>query len=134
MERDLDRQRRVYEQALGTNRYMGLPATPRLVVAYSWQPNKITVYPVPAWLVSSLNTTPAGLDGQALADYYAAQRAVFMRLVKDTTPLDVRQYRALIRAVSVGHEPIPHSVLKLRRNILLPFDSGRARVGSTLWE
>jgi len=107
MERDLDRQRRLYEQALGTNRYTGLPGAPRLVVAYDWQPNRLRIHPVPAWLVDQLNATPPGLAGQALADYYARQRGVFLDLARAVEPLDIRQYRALIRAVSVGLEPMP---------------------------
>jgi len=107
MEREVDRQVRVYEQALGTNRFTGLPARPRLVVAYDWQDNRIGVHPVPAWLVDELNTTPPGLAGQPLADYYAALRAKFMDQAKDARALTPTQYRALIRAVSVGLEPVP---------------------------
>ena len=107
MEREVDRQVRVYQQALGTNRFTGLPARPRIVVAYDWQDNRIGVHPVPAWLVDELNTTPPGLAGQPLADYYAALRAKFMEQVKNAKALTPRQYRALIRAVSVGLEPVP---------------------------
>jgi F0F1-type ATP synthase membrane subunit b/b' len=107
MEREVDRQVRVYQQALGTNRFTGLPARPRLVVAYDWQDNRIGVHPVPAWLVDELNTTPPGLAGQPLADYYATLRGKFMEQVQNAKPLTPRQYRALIRAVSVGLEPVP---------------------------
>lgn len=107
MEREVDRQVRVYQQALGTNRFTGLPARPRIVVAYDWQDNRIGVHPVPAWLVDELNTTPPGLAGQPLADYYAALRAKFMEQVDNAKALTPRQYRALIRAVSVGLEPVP---------------------------
>ena len=107
MEREVDRQVRVYQQALGTNRFTGLPARPRLVVAYDWQDSRIGVHPVPAWLVDELNTTPPGLAGQPLADYYAALRSKFMEQVQNAKPLTPRQYRALIRAVSVGLEPVP---------------------------
>lgn len=107
MEREVDRQVRIYEQALGTNRFTGLPARPRLVVAYDWQDNRIGVHPVPAWLVDELNATPPGLAGQPLADYYAALRAKFMAEVKNAKPLNPRQYRALIQGVSVGLEPVP---------------------------
>jgi len=107
MEREVDRQVRVYQQALGTNRFTGLPARPRLVVAYDWQDNRIGVHPVPAWLVDELNTTPPGLTGQPLADYYATLRAKFMEQVNNAKALTPRQYRALIRAVSVGLEPVP---------------------------
>lgn len=109
MELAVDRQRRVYEQALGTNRYTGLPARPRLVVAYDWQPNRIAVHLVPAWLVGELNTTPPGLDGQPLADYYAKLRKAFMEHIKGSEPLSPRQYRALVQAVSVGLEPVPRA-------------------------
>lgn len=107
MEKELDRQMRVYEQALGSKRYTGLPARPRLVVAYDWQANRIGVHPVPAWLVGELNTTPPGLDGQPLADYYGKLRKTFMEQVADVPPLSPSQYRALIRSVSVGLEPVP---------------------------
>lgn len=107
MEQEVDRQVRVYQQALGTNRFTGLPARPRLVVAYDWQDNRIGVHPVPAWLVDELNTTPPGLAGKPLADYYATLRAKFMEQVKNAKALTPRQYRALIRAVSVGLEPVP---------------------------
>ncbi|MFK7788687.1 MAG: PDZ domain-containing protein, partial [Phycisphaeraceae bacterium] len=107
MESEVDRQVRVYQQALGTNRFTGLPARPRLVVAYDWQDNRIGVHPVPAWLVDELNTTPPGLAGQPLADYYAALRLKFMEQVNNAKALTPRQYRALIRAVSVGLEPVP---------------------------
>ncbi|MEM9111220.1 MAG: hypothetical protein AAGC72_14475 [Planctomycetota bacterium] len=107
MEREVDRQVRVYEQALGTNRFTGLPARPRLVVAYDWQDNRIGVHPVPAWLIDELNTTPPGLAGQPLIDYYATLRGKFVEQVKNAKALTPRQYRALIRAVSVGLEPVP---------------------------
>lgn len=107
METDLERQRRLYEKALGANRYAGLPGAPRLVVAYDWQPNRISIYPVPDWMVEALNTTPPGLDGEALSAYYAQQRNVFLQLAKQVDPMTPRQYRALMRAISVGREPIP---------------------------
>lgn len=107
MEREVDRQVRVYEQALGTNRFTGLPARPRLVVAYDWQDNRIGVHPVPAWLVDQLNTTPPGLAGQPLADYYTKLRETFIEQLNNAKPLNARQYRALIGAVSVGLEPVP---------------------------
>lgn len=106
MEQRVDRQRRVYEEALGANRFAGLPGAPRLVVAYDWQPNRISVHPVPARLVEALNTTPAGLDGPALSDYYAQQRAAFVESIQGAEPLSARQYRALVRSVSVGLEPM----------------------------
>lgn len=129
MEREVDRQIRVYEQALGTKRFTGLPAKPRLVVAYDWQANRIGVHPVPAWLVDELNTTPPGLAGQPLADYYAVLRGKFMEQVKGTEPLTPRQYRALIRAVSVGLEPVPRVGNDRRMSLDLEFvidDDGRA--------
>lgn len=107
MEAEVDRQLRVYEQALGTNRFTGLPAKPRLVVAYDWQPTKIGIHTVPAWFVDELNTTPPGLTGQPLADYFTKQRARFVALAKEVEPLSPRQYRALIRAISIGLEPVP---------------------------
>jgi len=107
MEQEVARQRRVYEQALGSNRFTGLPVRPRLVVAYDWQPNRIGIHPVPAWLVDELNATPPGLSDQQLADYYTALRIRFMEQVRDVPPLTPRQYRALIRTVSVGLEPVP---------------------------
>lgn len=107
MEQEVDRQRRVYEQALGTNRYTGLPARPRLVVAYDWQPTRISVHPVPAYLVAELNTTPPGLDGEPLADYYTKLRTEFLKQIKDAEPLTARQYRALVQSISVGLEPVP---------------------------
>lgn len=107
MEAEVQRQRRMYEQALGSNRYTGLPGRPRLVVAYDWQPTRISVHPVPAWFVDELNTTPPGLSDEQLTDYYNKLRARFMELVGDAEPLTPRQYRALIRAVSVGLEPVP---------------------------
>jgi hypothetical protein len=128
MEREVDRQVRVYEQALGTNRFTGLPARPRLVVAYDWQDNRIGVHPVPAWLVDELNTTPPGLAGQPLADYYASLRAKFMEQVGNAKPLTPRQYRALIRAVSVGLEPVPKVGNDRRVSLDLEFvsdDDGR---------
>lgn len=108
MEREVDRQIRVYQQALGTNRFTGLPARPRLVVAYDWQDNRIGVHPVPAWLVDELNTTPPGLTGQPLADYYAKLRTLFTEQITNAKPLSPRQYRALIRSVSIGLEPVPN--------------------------
>ena len=108
MEAEVERQRRMYEQALGANRFTGLPARPRLVVAYDWQPTRIGVHPVPAWFVDEMNTTPPGLSDAQLVAYYARQRARFMELVGDAEPLSPRQYRALIHAVSVGLEPVPH--------------------------
>lgn len=128
MEREVDRQIRVYEQALGTKRFTGLPAKPRLVVAYDWQANRMGVHPVPAWLVDELNTTPPGLAGQPLADYYANLRAKFMKQVKGTEPLTPRQYRELIRAVSVGLEPVPKVGSDRRMSLDLEFvidDEGR---------
>jgi hypothetical protein len=129
MEREVDRQVRVYEQALGTNRFTGLPARPRLVVAYDWQDNRIGVHPVPAWLVDELNTTPPGLVGQPLADYYATLRAKFMVQVKNAKALTPRQYRALIRAISVGLEPVPKVGNDRRMSLDLEFvvdDDGQA--------
>lgn len=107
MEREVERQRRMYEQALGANRFTGLPARPRLVVAYDWQPTRIAVHPVPAWFVDEINTTPPGLTDAQLAEYFSKLRARFVELAKDAEPLNPRQYRALIRAVSVGLEPVP---------------------------
>ncbi len=107
MEQEVDRQRRLYEQALGTNRFTGLPAKPRLVVAYDWQPTRISIHPVPAWFVDELNSTPPGLADTELAAYYAKLRGRYLELSKDAQPLTPRQYRALIRAVSVGLEPVP---------------------------
>ncbi|MFN3166014.1 MAG: hypothetical protein ACE37H_03005, partial [Phycisphaeraceae bacterium] len=107
MEAEVARQRRVYEQALGANRFTGLPAKPRLVVAYDWQPTRIGVHPVPAWFVDELNTTPPGLSDAQLAAYYAKLRERFVALIGDAEPLSPRQYRALVRAVSVGLEPVP---------------------------
>ena len=129
MEREVDRQVRVYEQALGTNRFTGLPARPRLVVAYDWQDNRIGVHPVPAWLVDELNTTPPGLAGQPLVDYYAKLRAKFMEQIKDAKALSPRQYRALIRAVSVGLEPVPKVGNDRRMSLDIQFavdDEGQA--------
>lgn len=129
MEREVDRQVRVYEQALGTNRFTGLPARPRLVVAYDWQDNRIGVHPVPAWLVDELNTTPPGLAGQPLADYYAKLRAKFMEQVSNAKALTPRQYRALIRAVSVGLEPVPKVGNDRRMSLDIEFvvdDEGQA--------
>ena len=129
MEREVDRQVRVYEKALGTKRFTGLPARPRLVVAYDWQDNRIGVHLVPAWLVDELNTTPPGLAGQPLADYYAKLRAKFMEQVKNAKALSPRQYRALIRAVSVGLEPVPKVGNDRRMSLDLEFavdDAGQA--------
>ncbi|MEO0475323.1 MAG: PDZ domain-containing protein [Planctomycetota bacterium] len=121
MEREVDRQVRVYQQALGTNRFTGLPAKPRLVVAYDWQDNRIGIHPVPAWLVDELNTTPPGLAGQPLADYYASLRAKFMEQVNNAKALTPTQYRALIRAVSVGLEPVPRVGNDRRMSLDLEF-------------
>ncbi len=119
MEREVERQRRLYEQALGARRYTGLPARPRLVVAYDWQPTRIAVHPVPAWLVDELNTTPPGLADTELAAYYAGLRERYLGLADDAEPLTPTQYRALIRAVSVGLEPVPR-VGEVRRVSLDP--------------
>lgn len=107
MEREVDRQWRVYEQALGSNRFTGLPARPRLVVAYDWQPRRISVHPVPAWFVDELNTTPPGLTDAQLAAYYQNLRGRFIEITQDAEPLNARQYRALIRSIGVGLEPVP---------------------------
>lgn len=121
MERDLDQQRRLYEQALGMNRFTGLPQTPRLVVAYDWQPTRIAVHPVPAWLIEALNTTPPGLDAPSLAAYYAKQRGVFLQVAEQVEPLTPRQYRALIRSITIGREPVPRVGERQRLSLDLVF-------------
>jgi|GEM_PF-2724978 len=131
MEREVDRQRRVYEQALGTRRFTGLPARPRLVVAYDWQPNRIGIHPVPAWLVDELNTTPPGLEGQPLADYYTKLRARFVELASEAEALNPRQYRALIRAISVGLEPVPRVGDQRRVSLDVEFVIGEDGLATT---
>lgn len=131
MEKQVERQRRVYEQALGTNRFTGLPAKPRLVVAYDWQPNRIGVHPVPAWLVGELNTTPPGLSDLPLAEYYAELRAAFVDLAEDAEPLSPRQYRALVRGVSVGLEPVPLVGGDRRVSLDLVFDVSEGGAATT---
>ncbi|XAM00574.1 PDZ domain-containing protein [Phycisphaeraceae bacterium D3-23] len=101
-----ERERLRYEQALGSRRFTDPPAPPRLVVAYQWEERRILVHPVPTWLVDQLNTTPAGLSDAQRAEYQAALRGQFLVVAAEVDPLTARQYRALVRGVSLGIEPM----------------------------
>ncbi|MEM9415120.1 MAG: PDZ domain-containing protein [Planctomycetota bacterium] len=103
---EVERERLRYEQALGSRRFTDPPAPPRLVVAYQWEERRILVHPVPTWLVDQLNTTPAGLTDAQRAEYQAALRGQFLVIAAEAEPLTARQYRALVRAVSLGIQPM----------------------------
>jgi len=101
-----DRQRQRYEQALGTHRFTDPAAQPRMVVAYDWQPRRIRVHPVPAWLIAQMNTDPAGMNDAQRAEYLTALRGRFVEIANQVEPLSPRQYRALMRAMSIGIQPM----------------------------
>ena len=102
----VERERQRYEQALGANRFTDPDAAPRLVVAYQWEDRRVLVHPVPAWLTAQLNTTPAGLSDAQRADYQAALRGRFLVTAAEVEPLTAKQYRALVRAMSLGIQPM----------------------------
>lgn len=102
----VERERQRYEQALGSRRFADPPGSPRLVVAYAWGDLRISIHPVPSWLVTQLNTTPAGLTESQRAEYQAALRAQFLVAASEVPPLSARQYRALVRSMSLGVEPM----------------------------
>ncbi|MFI4859250.1 MAG: hypothetical protein ACIAXF_01075 [Phycisphaerales bacterium JB063] len=108
----VERERLRYEQALGSRRFTDPPAPPRLVVAYQWEERRILVHPVPTWLVDQLNTTPAGLTDAQRADYQAALRGQFLVVASQVDPLTARQYRALVRAMSLGIQPMTQRELE----------------------
>jgi len=107
------RQRQRYEEALGTYRFSDPPARPRLMVAYRWEERRILIHPVPAWFVAQLNTTPAGLTEAQEAQRQSAMRAQFLEIVEQAEPLTSRQYRALMRSMSVGIEPMTSQQLAM---------------------
>ncbi|MEM1354880.1 MAG: PDZ domain-containing protein [Planctomycetota bacterium] len=107
MQQAVELERLRYEEALGTRRFEGLPPRPRLIVAYQWEERSISVHLVPADFLGELNTAPPGLTGQALAEHYTRLRARFLQLSRQVEPLSAAQYRALIRSISVGVEPVP---------------------------
>jgi len=116
-----ERERQRYEQALGVTRFTDPPAPPRLVVAYQWEDLRILVHPVPSWLVTQMNTTPAGLTDAQRAEYQTALRAQFLLTAEQVEPLTAKQYRALVRAMSLGIQPMDERARELPGDLGLAF-------------